>query len=73
MKTTVLNKYRLLYNIASIKHSTGVCVRAMYDVLGTPPVYILYMVCSYVESKSVLVADGDTTSVLLCRQQIAVQ
>ena len=69
MKTTVLsNKYRPLNNSSIQKqfsYSTGVCVCAKYSVLGTPA-YLLYFVRSYVESNSVLVADGDTTSEFCC-------
>ena len=70
MKTTVLKMYRLLYNsMHTNSYSTGVCVRATYKVQDTPA-YILYMVCSYIESNSVLVADdGDTVPLLLCRRQ----
>ena len=55
MKTTssVLNKYRLLYS--------SVC--STYSALGIPAyILVLYIVRSYVESNSVLVADDDDTT-----------
>ena len=64
MKTTVvLNKYRLVYSSVlypKVQYSTsaGCC---------TPSAYILYLVCSYMESNSVLVAV--VILLLLCRQQ----
>ena len=67
MKTTVvvvLNKYRLVYN--SIFLSTVCCIQKystqQVQTAVHPPTYYLYMVCSNIESNSVLVADGNTTS-----------
>ena len=64
MKTTVvLNKYRLVYNSIFLK---TVCCIQKYSTQQVqtavhPPTY-LYMLCSYMKSNSVLVADGNTTS-----------
>ena len=47
-------QYSVVYKSTVLNKSTDCC---------TPPTYILYMVCSHIESNSVLVASGDTTSV----------
>ena len=64
MKTTVINKSSAdccITNSMYTKYRTGVCVHATYNLLDIPA-HILYMISSYyVESNSVLVADGDTT------------
>ena len=65
----VLDKYRLVYNRMSY---TKVQDSVVYKSTAlnkstdcsTPPAYILYMICSHMESNSVLVAGGDTTSAL---------
>ena len=62
MKTTILNKYRLLYRMQILQlQCGGMCVYYVQRA-GYTLTYILYMVCSYMESNSVLVENDDATS-----------